>query len=223
MRMLQLRVAIILLALAQPAFAQSRTFVGGAVLADIKKFSGDPSANTLDGTAVGGGAEAGVMVNDHVSLRVTADVGGKTTTSTPIPIGVLALPTRITAPLTAFRYVTSNRIVATNVLLGYAFPLRDRVRASAVGGLSLLHVTRDFSMTGPTPLERLPAALAPLIVRPHSLIDNVSAATVGAEVAFDLTRHLAVVPHLQVTAFSLTAGGPGGFAIRPGIGGRWTF
>jgi hypothetical protein len=219
----QLRVAVIFLALAQPAFAQSRMFLGGAVLADIKKFSGDPSTNTLDGTAVGGGAEAGVIVNDHVSLRVTVGVGGKTTTSTPIPIGVLALPARITAPLTAFRYVTSNRIVATNILLGYTFPLRDRIRASAVGGLSLLHVTRDYSMTGPTPVSRLPAALAPLIVRPHTVIDNVPGATVGAEVAFDLTRHIAVVPHLHVTAFSLSAGGPGGFAIRPGIGGRWTF
>src|SRR5258708_11986198 len=100
MSMPQLRVAIVFLALAQPAFAQSRMFVGGAVLADTKKFSGDPSTNILDGTAVGGGAEAGVIVNGHVSLRVTVGVGGKTTTSTPIPICVLSLPPRRTPPRT---------------------------------------------------------------------------------------------------------------------------
>ena len=54
-------------------------------------------------------------------------------------------------------------------------------------------------------------------------VDNVPAATVGAEVALALTSHLAAVPAIRAHAFSLSGGGPSGFVIRPGIVIRWTF
>jgi hypothetical protein len=212
-----MRIVIILLAMAQPVLAQSRVFVGGRAFADTKKFSGDPSTNNLDGTARGGGAEVGVTLNDRFSLRLNVGVDDKTMTSRPIPIGVLVRPAA--TPPTAFRSDVSNRIVSTSVLIGYQFPLHDRVHIGAFGGLSFLHVTRDYSTIGPTPTTAAPA----LVIRPRTLIDNVAAPTVGAEAAFGLTHHLAVVPNLHVSAFTLSNSGPSGFAIRSGIGARWTF
>jgi hypothetical protein len=212
-----------LIATALPAVAQGRLFVGGDLFADAKRFSGDPSTNTLDGTAFGGGAEVGVVLNDHFSLRVRVGVGGKTTTSTPIPIGVLALPVGATAPISAFRSQVASRLISTDALFGYQFAVRERVHIGAVGGLSFIHMTRDFSTTGPVALPQVDAAAAALVVRPYTLIDKVPAATVGGEVAVDLTRRLAAVGRMEAHAFSLSSGGPSGFAIRPGAGVRWTF
>jgi hypothetical protein len=59
-------------------------------------------------------------------------------------------------------------------------------------------------------------------MRPTEMIDNVPAATVGAEVAFQLTSHLEAVPEIRAHSFSVS-GGPAGFSIRPGVGVRWTF
>jgi hypothetical protein len=198
-------------------------FVGGGLVVDAKRFSGDPSSNTLDGTALGGAIEAGVLLTEHVSLRLQVGVDGKTTASTPIPIGVLALPVGVTVPITAFRSDVSNRVVATSVLVGYQMPVGDRIHVGASGGLSFLHVTRQYTTTGPVPLSAADAAVIALVVRPYTIIDEVPAATVGGEIVFDVTRHFAAVGRLDAHAFSLGTGGPSGVAIRPGLGARWIF
>jgi hypothetical protein len=219
-----LGLTFIFLAVTHLAHAQQHMFVGGDLFADAKRFSGDPSTNTLDGTALGGGLEGGVLLMDHVTLRVDVGIGGRTTTSTPIPIGVLALPVGVTAPpISAVRSAVTNRILSTNVLFGYQFTVRDRVHVGALGGLSFLHVTRDYNIISPIALSLVDAAMVALVVRPYTQVDNVPAATIGGEFVFDVTGHLAVVGRLQAHAFSLSNGGPGGFAIRPGVGGRWTF
>jgi hypothetical protein len=213
----------VLMAMAIPAHAQARLFVGGDVFADARRFSGDPSTATLDGTALGGGAEVGVVLNDHFSLRVRVGFGGKITTSTPIPVGVLALPVGVTAPISAFRSQVTNRMISTDALFGYQFAVRERIHIGAMGGLSFVRMTRDYDTVGPVALPQVDAAIGTLVVRPYTQVDNVPAATVGGEVAVDLTRHLAVFGQLEAHAFSLSSGGPSGFAIRPGAGTRWTF
>jgi hypothetical protein len=220
MRLLGL--TFIFLAVTRPAHAQQRLFVGGDLFADAKRFSGDPSTNTLDGTAFGGGGEAGVLLKDHFSLRVHVGASRRTTASTSIPIGVLAVPVGVTAPISAFRSQVTNRLISTDVLFGYQFTVRERVHIGALGGLSFLHVTRGYSTVGPVAVP-LVVPVGALIIRPYTQIDEVPAATVGGEVAVDLTRHFAAVGQLRAHAFSLSNGGPGGFAIRPGAGARWMF
>jgi hypothetical protein len=126
------------------------------------------------------------------------------------------------APAEGHRLYTSAQSVLVNDG-GYQLPLHDRVHVSALAGLFFLHITRDYTTTGATPLAQIPAPIVTRSVRPHTLIDHVPAATVGAEIAFALRCHLAVVPDVHVSALTLSNGGPSGFAIRPGIGARWTF
>ena len=167
---------------------------------------------------MGGGGEAGVFITPNWSVAVSLDTGRSTSTSTAIPIGVLAAPAG--APISSFRSQVTNRITATSMLLGYHFPVHPRVHVGALGGLAFLHVSRDYTTISPSSSIAAPGAA--LVIRPHTQLDDVSAATVGGEIAIDLTHHLALIADVRAHAFTLN-GSPSGFAIRPGLGGRWTF
>jgi hypothetical protein len=212
------------------------------MFADLKRFSSNSGVPTFNGDAIGGGGSAGVIVAERWSIALTLDQGTTTSKTTPIPIGVLAV--RIDVPLSRFQSQTTNRVFAASVLLGYHAESGHRIRPGVVGGLTFVHVRRRYNTIGPVPLVSGAAApssfayftpggtLAPgsvslpvassLVVRPIEVIDNVPAATVGAEAAIELTSHLAAVPEVRAHAFSLS-NGPSGFAIRPGIALRWTF
>jgi hypothetical protein len=88
-----------------------------------------------------------------------------------------------------------------------------------LGGLSFLHVRRDFTTIRTPPVAAAPA----LVIRPYTLLDNVAAASLDGDFVIGLTSHLSLVPRVRVHAFSLSGGGPSGFVIRPAIGARWTF
>jgi hypothetical protein len=138
------RFAIVILFFAHPALAQSRVFVGANLFADTKTFSGDPSPNSLNGTALGGSVDGGVTLNDHFSLRINVGMGGKTTGSTPIPIGVLApVLARVTVSITSFRSDVTNRLVSTSILIGYQFPVHESaiIRDSEMRS-SIVHLRR---------------------------------------------------------------------------------
>jgi hypothetical protein len=232
-------VLIVTAAAACPVAAQTRVFVAGGMFADIKRFSGDASTPTLDGNAVGGGARAGVIVSERWSVSLDVDFGASTTTTAALPIGVLSPLDRAAAPIALFRSRITNRLVATSALLGYHAPSGHRVRPAVFGGLTFMHVIRRFDTTIPPPIaypassfsvqpdgivvtQAAGSPLPSLVVRPHEEVDNVPAATIAAEAAIDLNSHLAAVPEVRAHTFSLS-GGPGGFAIRPGIAIRWTF
>jgi hypothetical protein len=206
-------------AVARPAAGQPHLFVGGDFFSDVKRFSGDPTTNTLDGTGIGAGAETGVALTDRWSVLIAVDGGRTTRTSRSIPIGILAAPAGVTTPITAFSSQVSNRITATSVLVGYRIPGRRRLAVEVLGGLSFFHVRRDFTTIRTPPVAAAPA----LVIRPYTLLDNVAAASLGGDLVIGLTSHLAVVPRVRVHAFSLSSGGPSGFVIRPGVGARWTF
>jgi hypothetical protein len=214
-----LLLALFVAVVARPAIAQPHVFVGGDLFADMKRFSGDPTTNTLDGNSVGAGAETGVAFTNHWSILIAVDNGRTTSTSRPIPIGVLAAPVVVATPVSAFRSQASNRITATSVLVGYRIPVRRRLAVGVLGGLSFLHVRRDYTTIRPSAVAAAPA----LVIRPYQFIDNAAAASVDGEFVIDLTSHLAFVTRVRAHAFSLSSGGPSGFAIRPGIGARWTF
>lgn len=227
--------AVAMLAFARPTLAQSRVFVAGDMFADLKRFSGDPSTSTLDGNGIGGGGEVGAMVAERWSIAFAVDVGSTTTRSNtqvieilvPVPIGGIA------PPALRFQTDTSTRLAAGSVLLGYHGPAAGRFRGGVFGGLTFMHVRRRFTtpqaiplvttiLTSPTGIP-VPVPTVTYALQTRETIDNVPAATVGAEAAIELTSHLAAVPEIRAHAFTLSYGGPSGFAIRPGIAIRWTF
>lgn len=237
------------LACAQTAAAQSAAFLGGDLFADLKRFSDAPntpglfngsSGTALDGNAVGGGVRAGVLVGNRWSVSAGVDFGASTTRqSAGVPIPLRFQLGNVIPPaggsLVAYPFRTSNRLVATSVLLGYHGAAAHRVRPGVFGGLTFMHVTRRYE--GGYPLAYgiiqgspsggqaapIPCCYPCCSIRPPDQVDNVPAATVGAEAALELGRHIAAVPEVRAHVFSLSNGGPSAFAIRPGIGIRWMF
>lgn len=187
-----------LLVLSHPARAQSGLFLSGNVFADAQRLSGD-SASTLDATKVGGGGGVGLLVAERWDVRAEVEMGAKTTLTRPL------LP-----PVQSFQSRTRTRIAATSVVVGFRPVSRPRLQVTVLGGISFLHVR--------TQLDSIPSGL---VVSPHTHIDNVAGPTIGAEVPIMLFRHVSVVPEARAHAFTLS-NGTGGFAIRPGIGIRWS-
>jgi hypothetical protein len=188
----------LLLLLGQPARAQSRVFLSADMFADAQHFSGD-AVSTLNARTIGWGGSVGALVTEHWDVRTEFERGDTTTLMRPL------LP-----PVTSFQARTRTRIAAASLLAGFHPVSRSRVQVTVLGGVSFLHVT--------TQLDSIPPGL---VVDPHTQIDNVAAPTIGAEVALVLFRHLSVVPELRAHAFKLSER-PGGFAIRPGVGIRWS-
>ena len=232
--------------------AQAQVFVSGAAFGDVKRFSGDPSNSTLNGTAFGGGARVGMLVTPRWSIEVGVDVGASTTKTMSRSIGRLtqpisadlaalgltsSFPIGILPPVFSFQSHTTNRLIATSVMLGFRPATTGRVHPEFLGGLTFVHFTRTFDTSGPTPLasgvvwsgsttslSQVSYIISPApVVRPQKAVDNVPAAAVGFNLALDLTRHLALVPEVRAHAFSLNGGGPSAFVLRPGLAVRWTF
>lgn len=190
---------LLLMLLPQPARAQARLFVSGDVFADHHRLSGD-SAATREATEVGWGAGAGLLVTDRWDVRAEVAIGGTTTNTRPL-----------LAPVTAFQARTRNRIAATSALVGFHTPFGSRVQLTVVGGMSFLNVK--------TSVDSIPARV---VIEPRTRVDNVAAPTVGIEIPIVLFQGVTVVPGLRAHAFSLGRNGGGGFAIRPGVGIRWS-
>jgi hypothetical protein len=191
--------ALLLVALSEPALAQSHVFVSGDVFADHKRMSGNSSDSTLNVTRAGGGAGVGYQATDRWDVRGDVEIGGTTTITRPL------LPT-----VTAFQARTQNRITAVSALAGFSPGVGSRVRFTVLGGISFLHVKTEF--------DSIPSGL---VVTPHTDIDNIVSPTVGAEVPLLIGAHFRVVPAVRVNAFTLHTNGLNGFAIRPGVAVRW--
>jgi hypothetical protein len=191
--------ALLLLALSEPALAQTHVFVSGDVFADHKRLSGNSTDSTLTVTRAGGGAGVGYQGSDRWDVRGEVEIGDTTTVTKAL------VPT-----ITAFQSRTRNQITAVSALAGFSPGAGSRVRFTVLGGISFLHVK--------TQLDSVPSGL---VIDPHTNIDNVVAPTVGVEVPLMFGAHFSVVPGLRVHAFTLRTDGTNGFAIRPGIGIRW--
>jgi hypothetical protein len=249
MRLSLIALAVVLIAASS---AHAQVFASGAAFGDIKRFSGDPSNSTLDGTAFGGGARVGMFVAPRWSVEVGIDIGAKTTKTRslsiprltpPISADLAALgltssfPIGILPPVFSFQSRYTNRLVATSVMLGFRPATTGRVHPEFLGGLTFVHFARTVDTSGPTPLDSrvvwtgATTSLSPVsyivapapVVRPQKVVDNVPAAAVGFNLALDLTRHLALVPEVRAHAFSLNSGGPSAFVLRPGLALRWIF
>jgi hypothetical protein len=191
--------ALVLLALSEPALAQSHVFVSGDVFADHKRLSGNSTDSPLTTTRAGGGAGVGYQGSDRWDVRGEVEVGATTTITREL------LPT-----VTAFKARTRNRISAFSALVGFSPAVATRVRFTVLGGISFLHVKTQY--------DSIPSGLA---VVPHTNIDNVVAPTVGVEVPLMLGAHFSVVPGMRAKAFTLRTDGTNGFLLLPGVAIRW--
>ncbi len=190
--------ALLLLALSEPALAQSGVFVSGDIFADHKRFSGNSTDSTLNVTGTGGGGGVGYQVSDRWDVRGEVEVGGTTT-----------IREELVPNVTAFQSRTRNQITAFTALAGFSPATGSRVRFTVLGGISFLHVATEFDSVPPG-----------LVVVAHTDIDNVVSPIVGVEMPLILGAHFSVVPALRVNAFALRTNGINGFALRPGIAVR---
>lgn len=195
-----------LLSVADTANAQTGVTVTAALFDEIKRFSGDPATNLLDGAAVGGSIRIGAPLAPDWRLTLGEEIGRTTT-----KIGPLFSPTKGARPR---QDRTENRLLTTSVTLAFYPHSERRVRIGYLVGAAILHVTRtnDILMSGAT----VPNSA-------HTNVDNVGGLTLGTEAPVAVTRHLSVVPDMRVTAFRLSGNAPSAFAIEPGLGVRWAF
>src|SRR6185503_19888177 len=125
--------ALLLLALSEPALAQSGVLVSGDVFADHKRFSGNSTDSTLNVTRSGGGGGVGYQVSDRWDVRSEVEVGGTTTITEALIPDVIAFQSR-----------TRNQISAVTALAGFSLGTGSRVRLTVLGGISFLRVKTEF-------------------------------------------------------------------------------
>jgi hypothetical protein len=221
-------------ACAQPAWAQTRIYVSGDVFAEVTRFSrlvspleaGITDVSPSDGVSSGGGGRIGAFFSPEWSLELGVDLGKEIsdtrTISVVVPVGFAFPP-----PAPQYQSRTSSRFVATSVLIGYHPPARGRAQAGFRGGLSVMRIDSTFtsssisftslSIASPSPLSP-PVIVPPTITVATNQIASIGYgmfATLGGEVAIDVSRHFAVVPEVRAHVSLST------LLVRPGVSARW--
>jgi hypothetical protein len=245
----QLGSVLLLTLIAATASAQSRFYVGGAALADVRRFDSielDPrilasftGISSRDGTAAGGGLRVGTFLHQNWSLELAVDAASRTTSSFRNPIEIL--PTRSsTLRLPEISNGTSYLTVST--VVGFHPQKMGRARLGYFGGLALVRGTYEsivpnFSyiplelafMSGPSSfasaIGSIGALTQPVPINTGSQtlrrIDNSIGGVLGFEAAIDVSNHFAVVPGVRAVVFSNQ--GQSVFLTRPEVGVRWSF
>jgi hypothetical protein len=229
------RALIVLLcagACAEPARAQTRVYVAGDVFAEVIRLSRTTVTPELasgvsdlvspeDGVTVGGGARIGAFLSPVWSLEFGVDVGKAIRDERTRSLGTISgLPRAL--PTLQYRSRTSQRFSAASVLVGYHPVVRGRIQPGFRGGISFMRTEREFTVASISTLTltpTLPGVILPsfeVVTNEYSTVSLGLAATVAAEVAIDLTDHLAAVAEIRALA-----GGLGGIVLRPGVAVRW--
>lgn len=204
--------AALLISAARSADAQSQppegVYVSVSALADVKRFSGDPTTNVLDGQAFGGAVALGTSLATRWDLEVGVDTPRLTADIRPRSVTVR----RSTITLQSR---TRNQTVSVTTLIRFRTARRGRVQIGYLWGLSFLRLRRQFDTQAPADT---PASLIP---RPQELVDYGVAPTVGVDAHIAIAAHLSIVPAIHVSAFDFH--NVSGVLLRPRIGVRWTF
>jgi len=218
-RLLAAGACVLALGRAAPLGAQGARpgalYVTGAVLADVKRFSGNPSENVLDGDAVGGLVGVGTVVGSRWELELALDLSRSTAVA--VDRSVLLRQTRFTLETT-----TRNRPTTVDALVRFRPSPDRRVSAGFAAGLSIVRLRQDVE-TQVSPAG-YPAVLIPA---PVSAIQYSAAPTIGADALIRMGRRLSIVPALSATI--ATARDITGqrdipaVLLRPRVGVRWTF
>jgi hypothetical protein len=220
-------------ACSQPAWAQTRIYVSGDVSEEVTRFSrtvtpldvGSTDVRPPDGVTVGGGARVGAFFSPEWSLELGVDLGREISNTRTVPVAIPAgFPPTTRSPQYESR--TSSRFSATSVLVGYHPPARGRAQAGFRGGLSIMRVDSTFTTSSISfsSLSIISSPLVPAVILPPTFnvtTNEVAAvgygmyATVGGEVAIEVSSHFAVVPEVRVHVSTNT------LLVRPGVAARW--
>jgi hypothetical protein len=206
--------AVMLLLIGSRASGQTRVFVSGAMFGEFK-LTGQGAFFDADNSSFGGGARAGALFNDRWSLEIAFDFGGETS-QRPIYYALAAgalenlqaiYPDLPSLPLTIAPDRETTRLTTVSTLVGFHPAAGGRVRPGFKGGLTFV---REAQTSGG-------AYISPFIYPGPDLefVRYGPAATVGFELAIDLTKRLAVVPEMRAHAFG------GQIVLRPGAAVRW--
>lgn len=204
--------AVHLIGSARSASAQTQppetVYVTGGVFADVKRFSGDPATNVLNGDGFGGSVAVGTHLAARWDLEAGFDASGFTETTHSHSLTVR----RDTVTLQS---ITRNRAMSFAALVRYHTAPRGRLQIGYLGGLQFLRLQRQFETEGPADT---PASLLP---KPLDLVDYGAAPVVGVDVRIGITGRLYIIPALHVSAFQFRD--VSGLLVRPRIGVRWAF
>jgi hypothetical protein len=239
---------LILVLMAATASAQSRFYVGGTAIADIRRFDSlelDPRIlaslgdTSRDGTAAGGGLRVGTFLHQNWSLELAVDAASRTSTSFRNPIE--ALPIR-SSTLRLPEISNSTSYLTVSTVVGFHPQKMRRARLGYFGGLALVRGTYEsivpnFSyiplelafMSGPSSFASVIGSIGsltqpmPIVTGSQTLrrIDNSVGGVFGFEAAIDMSARFAVVPGVRAVVFSNQ--GQSVFLTRPEVGVRWNF
>lgn len=202
----------LLAAAPRTARAQSQTsdrvYVGGGVVADIKRFSGDLRDPLLDGRSIGGSVTIGTALAPRWDLQLGVDVPRFSATARDRSV-------TLNRRIFTLRSVTRNQALTVATLVRFRGGRRGRVQWGYLGGLSIVCLRRNVHTEAP---DGTPAGLIP---KPALSVGYSAAPTIGVDARIAMGNHLSLVPELHATLFSLPD--TSGMLLRPGLGVRWTF
>ena len=239
----RLRFAMFLiLAAANAASAQSRVYVGGTAIADIRRFDSiqyDPrvlasffSGMSLDGTTAGGGARVGTFVHPMWSLEFAVDTSSVDTNVFPNP--VQSLPSR-SSTLRLPQVSNGTSFLTFSTVVGFHPGKMGRLRLGYLGRADA--GAGNYESTIPNSAFRRCHPVPGIYMRRSrysrrfrhrsSKAAACAASTIrweastASKAAVDVSEHLAVVPGIRTIVFSNS--GRSVFLIRPEAGVRWSF
>ena len=211
-RLLFVAVSLLVLSSA-PARAQNvvpeRAYVTGGAFVDVKRFSGDPTIATLDGSSAGAAIAVGTFIGSHWDLQLGLDVTGFSRTERPRTVTLQKTVISLTS-------ITESQVLSVATLLRYRAAPHGRFRLGYLGGLSFIRLDRRYSTAAEA---GTPEGLIP---RPDERVDYSAAPTVGLDARIGLSRHLSLVPGIYACVFRVAAD-ESALLVRPRIGLRWAF
>lgn len=200
--------------LSSSARAQSadagKVYVGGAIFEDIKRFSGDPSTDTLSGQTGGGAISVGTSLTTRWDIELGLEVPALTSNVQPHPVVInksrtIQLQDRV-----------RNRAVTIPMLMRFHSEARRRVQLEYAAGLSVVRLQRNFDTLSP---PDTPAAVIP---KAHTTLGYASAPVLEADARVAITSHLDLVPAISASVFDIESQASA-VVVRPRVGLRWTF
>lgn len=208
---LYLLVAAVLIATAGAARAQQpadRIFIGGSLIGEIKRFSGEPGEALLDGNTVGMGLVVGTALHPRWDLQLGVDIPRETSTSR-------ARTVTLGKNSYTLQSVTANRTLSVGALVRLRGRRVGRVQFGYLGGISFIRLRRDAHTEAG---EDVPSGLIP---RPVSFIDYSAAPTLGFDARIILSEHFSLLPGIHATIVNFEP--DSGILLWPRIGVRWRF
>ena len=151
----QLGIVLLLTVMTTTASAQSGFYVGGAAVADIRRFDtieldprllasiADPLSR--DGIAAGGGVRVGTYLHPLWSLELAVDAGSHNTNAFANPLA--SLPTR-SSTLRLPELSNSTRFVTVSTVIGFHPAKTGRVRLGYLGGVAFVRGTYESTIPG---------------------------------------------------------------------------